>query len=35
VFQHADPTRMIAAISMVVHEGVAVREAVRTLKGKQ
>ncbi|MDD5678085.1 MAG: 2-amino-3,7-dideoxy-D-threo-hept-6-ulosonate synthase [Kiritimatiellae bacterium] len=35
VFQHADPSRMVAAISMVVHEGATARAAARTLKGKQ
>jgi len=35
VFQHAAPTRMIAAISMVVHEGASARVAVRALKGKK
>ena len=34
VFQHVNPTRMIAAISMVVNDGVTARVAVRALKGK-
>ncbi|MBI2441153.1 MAG: class I fructose-bisphosphate aldolase family protein [Lentisphaerae bacterium] len=34
VFQHAAPTRMIAAITMIVHEGASAREAARALKGK-
>ena len=35
VFQHANPTRMIAAIAMVVNDGVAAHTAARALKGKQ
>ncbi|MBU4367165.1 MAG: 2-amino-3,7-dideoxy-D-threo-hept-6-ulosonate synthase, partial [Kiritimatiellae bacterium] len=35
VFQHANPIRMIAAISMVVNDNVTARVAVRALKGKQ
>jgi len=33
VFQHASPTRMIAAISMIVHEGAAAKTAAGALKG--
>jgi class I fructose-bisphosphate aldolase len=33
VFQHADPTRMVMAISGIVHEGMGVREAMAVLNG--
>ncbi len=33
VFQHASPTRMIAAISMIVHEGATAGAAAGALKG--
>lgn len=35
VFQHSDPTRMIAAISMIVNDGASASVAARTLKGKR
>lgn len=35
VFQHSHPTRMINAISTIVHEGVSARSAARILKGKR
>lgn len=35
VFQHADPTKMIAAISMIVHEKTPAREAAKTLKDRK
>jgi predicted phospho-2-dehydro-3-deoxyheptonate aldolase len=32
-FQHKDPTRMVQALSTMVHEGATVDEAVKTLQG--
>ncbi len=32
VFQHADPTRMVAAIARIVHERASAREALRVLR---
>jgi len=31
IFQHADPTRMVGAISMIVHENASVEEAAAFL----
>ena len=33
VFQHSDPTRMVMAISGIVHEGLSVQEAMAVLDG--
>ena len=33
IFQHADPTRMVGAISMIVHEDATVEEALAFLSG--
>ena len=30
-FQHKDPTKMIKALSRMVHEGASVKEAIQTL----
>ena len=34
-FQHKNPTAMVKAICMVVHEGVSARKAAHTLAGKK
>lgn len=34
VFQHANPTVIVKAISQIVHHGASVKEAMRLLKGK-
>lgn len=34
-FQHATPTRMVAAISRIVHDGVSTKDAVRLLREKR
>lgn len=34
VFQHSDPTRMVLAISGIVHDGLSVREALAVLNGR-
>jgi class I fructose-bisphosphate aldolase len=31
-FQHKDPTKMIRALSRMVHEGASVKEAIKTLR---
>ena len=33
VFQHSNPTRMVAALAMVVHQGASVEEAIDFLNG--
>ena len=33
VFQHRSPTKIVKAISQIVHEGVSVQEALKMLEG--